>query len=164
MNANKILDVLNGIEAGVSIVRDLLFSPDGVRITAIRRDGFSYVEYWDGALKPRILFYAEEKVDAEYINYQIKEAIGMIPPSYCGNKEIELHTDLTLDEFTKGVGAGINIFSIKLEDISEDLIRHIRERHDFNDYLSRIKEAQARLAESTSACGDSGLSTIRPCS
>ena len=142
IHVNKILKTLKEIEERAAEIRQLLFCPDGVRITAAQRDDVSFIEYWDGELEPRILFCTEEKVDNKIIDLYIKEAIGLIPPSYCENKTVEIHTDLMLDDFSEGTLIGIKIFNIQLEYISQELMEHIRGRHDFNNYLSRVKELQ----------------------
>lgn len=142
IHVSKILKSLKEIEEKAAEIRQLLFCPEGVRITAASRDDISFVEYWDGELSPRILFCKEEKIENKIIDHYIKEAIGLIPPSYCQNKTVEIHTDLMLDDFSEGTLIGIKIFNIELKYISEELMEHIRGRHDFNNHMSRVKELQ----------------------
>lgn len=139
---DKVLPILQNIEKEISNVRYLLSCPEGVRITAIWRDDFSYVEYWDSDMPPRILFYANEKVQEEIIHQHVFEAVGTIPPSYCGVQKIQIHTDI--ETFSEGINVAAKVFTIKFKEITNELINKIRERNDFKYYLSRVEEAQAR--------------------
>ena len=152
VNSDKINQILNKIEEGVSRVRYLMSCPDGIRLIAAWREGFSYVEYWDGDMPPRILFYAGEKVEEEMIHQFLFDAVGSIPSFACANKKIELYTDI--ETLSEGINAAVNVFEIKVEEVTTQLIEQIRERHDFNNYLSRIREAQARTEQSSGTCGD----------
>lgn len=140
------------MEGMMSQVRHLLSCPEGVRITAIWREGFSYVEYWDAEMPPRILFYADEKVPEEMLHQYVLEAIGSMPPSYCGTKPIEICTDI--ETFSEGINVAVKVFEIKINEVTQQLIKQIRERHDFNNYLSRVREAQARSEQGPDIRGD----------
>jgi len=142
VNLSKILTRLSSIEEEAAEIRQLLFCPDGIRIVGLNRDDLSFVEYWDGENDPRILFCLPNKAEDSFVDFQIKEAIGLIPPSYCDNKKVEIHTDLELSDFSEGTLVGIKIFDIELKYPSEDLTKHIRGRHDFNNYMSRLKDIQ----------------------
>jgi len=138
----------------VSQVRDLLHCPEGIRIIAVHRDDLSYIEYWDGEQLPRILFLIDRKAKIASIQQLIVEAIGTIPPSACGQKKIELQTDIKEEDYTDGIKIGIDIFEIEIKDIDNNLLKQLRGRHDFNDYMSRIKEAQASASEISRVSGD----------
>ena len=149
IHTNKILDRLKKIEFEAAEIRQLLFCPEGVQITAINREDISYVEYWDGENKPIIMFYSKEKSEAKLIDGYICQATGMIPPSYCGNKKVEIHTDLMLDDFSLGTLAGMQIFDIELKYPSDNLVEHIKGRHDTHNYLSKLKDLQNTNSQST---------------
>jgi len=158
MNVEKILPYLSYIEEAVSLVRGFLYCPDGIRITAIWRDDLSYVEYWDGDVMPRILGLAEEKVDELVLQQWIFDGVGMISPSACGSKRIELHSDIGYDSFCDGIQVAIDVFSIKYESPSDSLIKTIKERNDFNNHLSQLKTAPGELKERLRIYGDNRLS------
>lgn len=152
VNSELIIQILSKMEGMMSQVRHLLSCPEGVRITAIWREDFSYVEYWDSEMPPRILFYADEKVPEEMLHQYVLEAIGSIPPSYCGTKPVEICTDIKT--FSEGINVAVNVFEIKINEVTQQLIKQIRERNDFNNYLSRVREAQARAKQSSDVRGD----------
>jgi hypothetical protein len=154
VNIERITQTLSKIDELVSNVRHLLLCPEGVRITAIHRDNFSYVEYWDGEMPPRIIFYSDKETELLAMHQHVFDLVGAIPPSYCGNKKIELCTDLVQEDLPKGINIAIDIFEIEYKPVTDELIRQIRERHDFNNHLSRIRESQERLDASLELRGD----------
>lgn len=153
VNSDKVNQILNKLEEGISRVRYLLSCPEGIRLVAIWREDFSYVEYWDADMPPRIILSSEKKVEEEIVHQYLFDAVGSLPPSICGtNKTIELYTDI--ETFSEGINASVNIFQIEVKEVEEELIEQIRERHDFNDYMSRVREAQRCSEQSPGTCGD----------
>lgn len=142
MNMDKVISILGCMESLISEIKNALICPTDVRITAIHREDLSYVEYWDGNQKPRILYCMDEKVSFEIIEHAIVQAINIVPPSYCGSKDIDFHTDLIEKDFSIPIQIGVDIFEMKINEVSDELLNQIRGRHDFNDYMSRVKETQ----------------------
>lgn len=158
MNIEKILPILKQIEDQVSQVRDLLYCPDGIRITVAHRDDLSYVEYWNGDLNPRIIGLVEEKVPDPIIHQWIFEAVSAIPTSVVSeNTKVIFHSDLKEEELTDGIKVAIDVFQIKLEEVTDKLLNTIRERHDFNNYMSQLERASDEIEERLRVHRDNGL-------
>lgn len=142
MNINRILPLLDNVNKQISQIKDLLTCPEGVRILSIHREDLSYIEYWDGDQFPRILFLIDKKAELKTMQQITTEALSLIPPSYCTTKKIELSTDLRLKDFTSEMSMAIKIFEIELSDIKQETIHLLKERYDFNSYMSRLKDFQ----------------------
>lgn len=141
MNQEKILKILNNIQDEVSKIRDLLYCPEGIRITGIHLNDYAYVEFWDEiAPKPFLLLNTKDEIENKIFMHMLKDALRMIPISaaiYSKKIKLEINDlEYTEDQDVKDI---IDIFNIEIKKLSNEEILDIRGRNDINNYLSKIK-------------------------
>lgn len=129
MNIDKILEKLDSIEESVSQMRDLLFCPEGIRITIWK----GLIEYWDSDHNPNLISTIPK--EKEYLDKTLYSVLSNMSLSDIeNNKHKEILSDISLNDipdFLKEamIEVGINIYNKIDEDKHQEIIKQMEKKY-----------------------------------
>ena len=137
MKEQRLLNQIRNVEYQLDVLKKMLFSPEGIRIVAIHRDDFSYLEYWDGQMpEPIVALLNFEKVPDDAMIVKLYRAIDKINPNRIGRQPIEIFSDLPKTKMNEHYQKYVDILEATFsEEVDPFYLETLKGKYDVENNL-----------------------------